>query len=166
MGEIEFHTGMREVPQYWPGNCFACSQTNPWGLKLKFWISDQGCFSKCILSENYSGFTGIAHGGIISTLIDEVAAWTVIAKMGKLGFTTDMSVRYFKPVPTDAEIIVQGQILDHEKNDVNVKTSIITSDKILLAEGVCKFRLPEISTLAKLGNIDESLLVKFMDAYK
>lgn len=165
MGEIEFHTGMRKVPKYFPGNCFACSQTNPLGLKLNFWISDQGCFSKCILSKNHCGFTGIAHGGIISTLIDEVAAWTIIVKMGKLCFTTDMSVRYFKPVPTGAEIIIQGQIIDYEKNDVNVKTSIISCDRILLAEGVCKFRLPEISTLARLANIDESLLVKFVDVY-
>ena len=166
MNDIKIQTALREIPQYWPGNCFACSRTNPVGLKLRFWISEQGCLSKCILSENYSGFTGIAHGGIISTLIDEVAAWTIIVKKKKLGFTTDMSIRYIKPVPVNTEIIIQGEIINNDDKKVNVKTSIISGNNILLAEGICKYMIPEVSVLARLGNIEESVLVQFLNAYR
>gem|GEM_PF-4431615 len=57
------------MPNLWPGNCFACSPRNRYGLKLIFFRTEQG----------------IAHGGIVATLLDEVAAWALIAHAGNPG---------------------------------------------------------------------------------
>ena len=158
---------LREVPKYWDGNCFGCSQTNPIGLRLRFWISEDGCLTRCTISDEMSGFTGITHGGIISTLIDEVCGWTIITHMGgRLGFTSEMAVRYIKPVPTNAEIIVKGRIIEENGKYVRVSASIKSSDDVLLAEGECKYVIPSPAALAKLGNIDTADLQEFMDAYK
>jgi hypothetical protein len=40
-----------EIPNYWTGYCFGCSRTNPQGLQLRFWRSNQGCFTECAIPE-------------------------------------------------------------------------------------------------------------------
>jgi uncharacterized protein (TIGR00369 family) len=113
------------------------------------------------------GFGGMTHGGIISTLIDEVCGWTIITHMGgRLGFTSEMTVRYIKPVPTNAEIIAQGRIIEEDGKYVRVSASIHSSDDVLLAKGECRYIIPSPAALAKLGNIDKAALHEFMEAYK
>ena len=54
------------------GECFACGPKNPYGLKLKF-IEEKNTVKttfKC--TKEYQGFPGYTHGGIITTIIDEV----------------------------------------------------------------------------------------------
>lgn len=38
------------------------------------------------------------HGGLVSTLADETAAWAIIAKLGTFGFTTSFECRLLRPV--------------------------------------------------------------------
>jgi hypothetical protein len=77
----------REIPNYWQGHCFGCSQTNTHGLQLRFWLSGEGCFTRCTIPERLCGWDGLVHGGIVAALLDEVAAWTIIARLGRLGIT-------------------------------------------------------------------------------
>jgi acyl-coenzyme A thioesterase PaaI-like protein len=38
------------------------------------------------------------HGGLVTTLADEVAAWAIIGLLGKFGFTAQLSGKLVKPV--------------------------------------------------------------------
>ena len=86
-------------------NCFGCSPTNPYGLKCKF--VDEGEYITChwVPSENYQGFFHVLHGGIQATLIDEIASWAIFSHEKTAGVTTEMQVKYRRPVRTD-----QGEI--------------------------------------------------------
>ena len=60
-----------------------------------------------VLGERYQGGGGMAHGGIIATLLDEA--------MGKVcrfrevrAVTAELSVEYLKPVGVQSEIVVEG----------------------------------------------------------
>src|SRR6266851_198431 len=60
-----------------------------------------------ILGERYQGGGGMAHGGIIATLLDEA--------MGKVcrfrevrAVTAELNVEYLKPVRVQSEIVVEG----------------------------------------------------------
>ena len=155
----------REVPNYWPGYCFGCSTTNPHGLHLRFWYSEQGCFTKCIIPDYLCGIDGIVHGGILALLIDEVAEWTVIARLGRFGMTRNISIQYLKPVRTNTEITVESRIISHDdKNAVQLST-IHMADGTLVAESRSEWILPRLSTMASVTSADEATLQEFLAKY-
>ena len=155
----------REIPNYWQGNCFGCSRTNTHGLQLRFWLSEHGCFTKCTIPDSLCGLDGLVHGGIIALLLDELAQWTMIGRLGRMGLTREISVRYLKPVLTNTEIIVEAQIISQDDKEVVLRSTIHTIDHVLLAEGESKWLLASLSTIAKISNVDESTLKEFLTKY-
>lgn len=89
--------------------CFGCGGANDGGMKLSF-EQDNGrrrIVGRFVLGERYQGGGGMAHGGIIATLLDEA--------MGKAcrfrevrAVTAELSVEYLKPVNVQDEIVVEG----------------------------------------------------------
>ncbi|NIQ37507.1 MAG: PaaI family thioesterase [Proteobacteria bacterium] len=155
----------REIPNHWKGRCFSCSQTNTKGLGLRFWLSEHGCYTRCTIPEYLCGIDGLAHGGMIALLFDEVAEWTMIGRLGKMGMTREISVRYLKPVPTNTEILVEGQIINQNDKNVVVRSTIHSADDELLAESESNWVLASLSTIAKLSAVDELTLQEFLAKY-
>jgi uncharacterized protein (TIGR00369 family) len=89
--------------------CFGCGGANDAGMKLAFEQDNERrrIVGKFVLGERYQGGGGMAHGGIIATLLDEV--------MGKVcrfrevrAVTAELNVEYLKPVNVENEIVVEG----------------------------------------------------------
>ncbi len=47
------------------------------------------------------------HGGILSTLIDEVCGWVVTRKLQTSGYTVPLNVKFRKAVPT--MVLISGR---------------------------------------------------------
>lgn len=155
-----------EIANVWPGRCFGCSPTNAHGLRLRFWRSERGCFSRCTLPDHLCGFDGIAHGGIIATLLDEVSAWTLLARLGRLGVTREISIRYIKPVRTGTELWVEGEIVGHDDRSAAVRATIRpsgASPHAVLAESESRWALPKLSSIARMTGLDEPALQEYLD---
>lgn len=89
--------------------CFGCGGANDEGMKLTF-VQDnekRRIIGRFILGERYQGGGGMAHGGIIATLLDE--AMGKVCRFRELrAVTAELSVQYLKPVNVRDEIIVEG----------------------------------------------------------
>jgi uncharacterized protein (TIGR00369 family) len=157
--------GEREVPNYWTGRCFGCSTTNPHGLHLRFWYSEHGCFTRCTIPDYLCGLDGVAHGGILALLLDEVGAWTIVAHLGRLGMTHNVSIQYFKAARTDTEIVVESQIVSHDDKNAVQRSTIRTSDRALVAESTSEWILASPSVIARVGNADKATLQEFLAKY-
>ena len=75
--------------------CFGCSPHNDFGLHLEFWEDDDdlvSCWSPRPVLQSYPK---VVHGGIQSTLMDEIAGWVVYVKCGTVGLTAEMKVFMF-----------------------------------------------------------------------
>ena len=155
----------REIPNYWEGHCFACSKTNMKGLQLRFWRTQQGCFTHCSIPDHLCGFDGIVHGGIIATLLDEVGAWAIITHLTRFGVTQEITVRYYKPVPTNREIVVEGQIISNDERKGILHSTVHDVHRTLLAESESKWLFPSLSHITKISGIDISILQEFLDQY-
>ncbi len=156
-----------EIANRWPGHCFGCSPANPHGLRLRFWRSEQGCFTRYAIPEHLCGFDKVAHGGIIATLLDEVSAWTVIACLGRLGVTREISIRYLRPVPTGVELKVEGQVISHDGRSAIVRASVTPAGdpaRELLAEGTSTWALPKLSSIARMTGLDEPALREYLQS--
>lgn len=155
----------REVPNYWPGKCFGCSPRNHQGLQLRFWLSENGCFTRCSVPSHLCGFDGLVHGGIISTLLDEVGAWTIIARLQRFGITRGITVRFLRPVPTEVELLVEGEIISHDDRSAVLHSTVNLGDGELLAEADANWMLPSLSTIARLSGVKESELQRILLAF-
>jgi acyl-CoA thioesterase FadM len=155
----------QEIPNYWTGQCFGCSKVSSYSLKLRFYLSENGCYTKCSIPDYLCGIDGIVHGGMIALLLDEVSQWTMIARLGKIGLTREISVRYLKPVPTNTEIVVEAKIETQDEKETVLCSTIHSKDNELLAEGESRWMMAYPSIIAKISKIDESLLKEFLAKY-
>ena len=97
--------------------CFACSPSNPIGLKLEFEEDDEFVWANWQPGENFQGYNNVVHGGIIATLLDEVGAWLVSVKIGTAGVTKTLNVEYHKPLYINkGPVRVRARLLDRDNN--------------------------------------------------
>jgi len=103
-----------------PANrCFGCGGANDGGMKLTF-VQDNAqkrIVGRFVLGERYQGGGGMAHGGIIATLLDE-AMGKVCRFRNSRAVTAELTVEYLKPVRVDAEIVVEA--FETEQNGRNL----------------------------------------------
>ena len=115
--------------------CFACGQENPHGLAMRVQFNSEGSYCNINLAKHYQGWTGIAHGGIICTLLDEIMAYAVLKKIGQ-GVTVNLKSRFRKPVPLDKELLVKGQVVSYKGRRAEARATIeMAGDGAVLAEG-------------------------------
>ena len=95
--------------------CFACGTENPIGLNLKFYRSGETVRTDITLGQYHEGWQNMAHGGIITTLVDETMSWTVMYFRRVFFVTRKIEIKYVKPVLIGTPITVIGRIKEKAK---------------------------------------------------
>ncbi len=82
---------------------------NPEGMHLKFRLDEarRRFVARLRLPRRFQGPPGHAHGGIIATVLDE-AMGKVNRLRSVVALTSQMQVRYLRPVPLGKPLIVEG----------------------------------------------------------
>src|SRR5260370_16914324 len=57
------------------GHCFGCGPLNEDGLQLKFVPGPDGSGAEFVVPDRFQSWSGMAHGGITSLLLDEAVGW-------------------------------------------------------------------------------------------
>ena len=115
--------------------CFGCGQTNPVGLHLEFLIAPDGSVvGRPIIADTFEGHPGYLHGGIIATLLDEAMSKALRAT-GRTAMTRHMEVDYLRPVPSGAQLRIEGRVVrsDHRKHWA--EAAILNGEGSVLAQG-------------------------------
>jgi acyl-coenzyme A thioesterase PaaI-like protein len=123
------------------GNCFICGKDNPIGLKAVFDIdpAQRRAATTVRIPETYQGWQGITHGGIISSLLDEVCAQACMGA-GLQIVTSEMRLRYRAPVPTGSLVTVIGEVIGERRRLVDVKGRLELDGKIMAVADVVMYR--------------------------
>src|SRR5437762_54292 len=69
--------------------CFVCGQQNPLGLKLRLETDGTSVQAQFTPEVVHVGFKGIVHGGIISTLLDELMVWACAVQTRRFAFCAE-----------------------------------------------------------------------------
>ncbi len=93
-----------------PHNCFACGELNVHGLHLDLHARENRCWSELELPERFEGWAGIAHGGIVCTILDEVMAWAIVGQ-DAWGVTARMTVEFKRPIRVGTRIRAEGWVV-------------------------------------------------------
>ena len=113
-------------------NCFACCPSNPVGLKMEFYEDGDDIVCLWHPHVNFQGWLNTLHGGIQSTLMDEVGGWLVNRKLQTAGQTTHLAMRYRRPVPVgeDVTIEIRGHIKEMKRNFAFIDAEISHEGKV------------------------------------
>lgn len=90
--------------------CFACGLDNPHGLQMTFESNGDRLRSTVTVKPQFRGWNNLVHGGILSTLLDEVMGWTALYLTKRFTLTKGMTVAFKKPVRIDTPIFVTGYV--------------------------------------------------------
>jgi uncharacterized protein (TIGR00369 family) len=121
-----------------PHNCFACGSLNTHGLHLVLHAGDDRCWIEITLPDRFQGWDGIAHGGIICTLLDEVMAWALV-EHDLWGVTARMQVDFRKPVPIGVPIRGEGRVTAVRRRIVEAEAALYDADGTVLAQATGTF---------------------------
>ncbi len=121
--------------------CFACGTANPIGLNLEFYTDRKKIFSEITLGRYHVGWADITHGGIISTLLDEVMSWTILYFKRVFFVTRKIEIKYIKPVQTEVPLVASGSIVSCGENDrvITVKGELRDKQNTMLAKSKGEF---------------------------
>jgi acyl-coenzyme A thioesterase PaaI-like protein len=152
------------IPKLEGYHCFACGTANPIGLNLHFYRSGDSVCSDITLGPNHVGWQNMAHGGIISTLLDEVTAWAIIYFKRVFFVTRKMDVKYVKPVLIDVPLSVRAKILGvQDEKYVRAVAKIFDDRGHILARGNSEF---VILSSAELALVPEGLKQDMLALFK
>lgn len=114
--------------------CFVCGTDNPHGLKLSFTCdNDKGeIISKVTFSRRFQGWKNVLHGGIISTVLDEIMVKAAEHK-GLKCVTAELKVKFKKPALINTEYVIKGKIKEIRKKLIFAEGSVISTDNKIIA---------------------------------
>ena len=89
--------------------CFVCGKDNPQGFQIKVRYSEAELSAETELTipREYQGWAEVIHGGILSTLLDELMAHAIWHFAGP-GLTISLEVRFHAPLKPNEAIRVRG----------------------------------------------------------
>jgi len=114
--------------------CFACGPRNPIGLKLTFREENDVYLTNFTAGPEHQGYNGMMHGGLISTLLDEIMARYLYAQ-GLTAVTAKLEVRYRQPTPIREKLTISGWITSKRGKMVELAGKITLPDGTVTAEG-------------------------------
>ncbi len=149
--------------------CFICGVDNPIGLKSTFYnMEDNSVMTLFKYLPEHQSFPQRVHGGLITTMLDELAMrayWAVGEEI--FGVTTSMETKFRKPVPYDIELIGKGEVISNTSKFFKSRTLITDRDGVIYSEALTNYiKLPmekiatEINYHEEMGYFSDEMLTE------
>jgi uncharacterized protein (TIGR00369 family) len=72
----------------------------------------------------WSGYPGVVHGGLVSTVLDEAMS-KALAATGIRTFTAEIRVRFRRPVTAGGEYAIRGWVVDRVKRLITAEATLM-----------------------------------------
>ena len=101
-------------------------------------LEHERSWTALVLDRRFEGWEGIAHGGIVSTILDEVMAWSLVAS-DNWGVTARLAVEFRQPVPIETRLRADGWVTRARRRVVDTAARMVdleTGVELATATGV------------------------------
>ena len=118
------------------GGCLVCGRDNPHGMRLHLNVDDQSGVVSCDFTPaaHHIGFSGIIHGGVLATVLDEAMVWAAIWSEKRFCVCGELNVRFRHSAAVGQSLHVQAQVAAVHSRLLETKGSITdsSSGKVLV----------------------------------
>ncbi len=92
-------------------DCFVCGMKNDFGLKTRFYEDGDELVAYFTPKDEHQSYPGRLHGGVAASIVDEIIGRAMQIKYPEIwGVTTDLKIKYRKPLPLNCELKAVGRI--------------------------------------------------------
>lgn len=113
--------------------CFACGKDNDKGLRLDITQSSDNAVQSFFRVPAWcQGYQDIVHGGIVSTILDELGVWAAYYAGCKC-VTAELTVRIKNSMRADTPYVGKGIVLKHRHAFIQAYAEILDEQSILYA---------------------------------
>ncbi|MDZ7582249.1 MAG: PaaI family thioesterase [Deltaproteobacteria bacterium] len=139
--------------------CFACGPANPAGLKMRFFANQDSVVSWLTVPDHLRGWNTLVHGGVTSTILDEIMSWAAIHLLKTIILTKSMKVEFRKPVFIGQPLRAVGRVVEiiNEREAV-MEGLLYGPEGDVCAEARGTFALLKPKVARKLGIVDDQAL--------
>ncbi len=99
-------------------SCFVCGRLNPLGLKLQMETDGALVQARFEPRPEHVGFKDTIHGGILSTLLDELMVWACAVRTRKFAYCAELTVRFQRPVAPGACLLATGHLVQNRRDRI------------------------------------------------
>ena len=126
---------------YETNHCFGCGRDNPIGLKLDMKLDGDRCVAYFTPKAEHERYGDRMHGGLTSTLLDEVMGDYVFRKAGKPAYTARLEIRFRSAIRIGETVKVEGWPEVHRGRLFIMKGKITHADGTPAAEAKAEMML-------------------------
>ena len=153
---------LRELPNNRNHNCFGCSPVNPSGLQMRFFTDGSAVYSRVKVPEHLCGWSNIVHGGVLTTILDEVMSWSAITLLKRIALTQGIAVEFIKPVQVGGELKAEGRVRETGgKNDAVTEGVLYDASGEPCARASATFKVFSPAVARRLAIADEASIAWF-----
>ncbi|MBP7737030.1 MAG: PaaI family thioesterase [Spirochaetes bacterium] len=146
--------------------CFGCSGRNPSGLKMEFHSDGAAVYSVLSIPPHLCGWNDLAHGGVVSTVLDEVMSWSSMHLLKRYILTKSITVDFLKPVWTGRRMVAEGKVRERTGEREAVIEGLLYDDAgTLCARSTGTFALFTSEGIRKFGLFDSAMVESFEEVF-
>ncbi|MCU0849107.1 MAG: PaaI family thioesterase [Spirochaetes bacterium] len=151
-----------ELPNVEGNHCFGCGPENNSGLKMKFFAEEDAVVSWLHVKKDFCGWSNLMHGGIISSILDEIMSWSAIYLLKKFILTKSIQVDFLKPLYVTDDLKAEGRVGERKSEREAVMNGFLYNKKgELCARSTGSFALIDSEAVRKFGIMDEDMFKSF-----
>ena len=156
----------QHLPNSTDNYCFGCSPVNPSGLQMKFFADRDTVFSNVTIPDHLCGWSNIAHGGVLTTILDEIMSWTALHFLKRITMTKSMNIEFIKPVYIRNPLKAEGRVLEVTGKHDAVMEGILYNDKgVACAKSTANFAIFSPKVAKRFGIADDTSLKFFANVF-
>jgi len=157
-------TALRALPNGGTHRCFACSPLNPKGLHMTFYTDGTMVVSYLTLPDHLSGYTRVVHGGIVSTLLDEIMGWASMVLLRKITMTKTLNLTFHKSAYVEEPLTVEGRILEVlSRRECLVEGRLLDAAGDLCAQAEGRFTMASPEVARRMGIVSAEDIAGFFE---
>lgn len=122
---------------------------------MEFFVQDGLLYSETHIRDEHQGWVEIAHGGIVSTILDETMSWAVLYFKRSFIVTRNMEVTFIRPLRINETYLCRAKVLEAEDpKEVRSQAVIFSLEWQPMARSIGRFRLLSKEEMKKISPRD------------
>ena len=165
--DMKIKPEFKELPTSAGHNCFACSPRNSAGLRMNFFAHAESVYSRVTIPDHLCGWNNVAHGGVVSTILDETMSWAAMYLLKRVSLTQTMAVEFIKPVAIDTLMEAESSVVELQgRRDAIIKGVLTNADGKVCATSRGTFKTFSPAVAKRLKIADDNLLEWFHSLFE
>ncbi len=106
------------------GSCFGCGPEHEGGLHLAFVREGDVVRAGITLETRFQGAPGLAHGGIVTTILDDLSGAVPVA-LGQRAVTANLDVDFLAPVVIGRPLVAEAWLASFEGRKIRIASRLL-----------------------------------------